>query len=101
MAQTAMTVRIDNQLKERFDSLCEQFGMSANAAINVFVNAVVRTNSIPFTISINEHDTVAKRALDAFYFTDRSGRPEMTLDQINAEIQATRKERKLKKAKIG
>ena len=28
MAQTAMTVRMDNQQKAQFDKLCEQFGMS-------------------------------------------------------------------------
>lgn len=52
MAQQAMTVRIDSQMKAQFDSLCEQFGMSANTAINIFVNAVVRSKSIPFPISI-------------------------------------------------
>ena len=40
MAQTAMTVRMDNQQKAQFDKLCEQFGMSANTAINIFVKAV-------------------------------------------------------------
>ena len=45
MAQTAMTVRMDNQQKAQFDKLCEQFGMSANTAINIFVKAVIRANS--------------------------------------------------------
>ena len=54
MAQTSMTVRIDSQQKAMFDSLCEQFGMSANAAINVFVKAVIRTRSIPFAIKAKE-----------------------------------------------
>ena len=27
MAQTAMTVRMDNQQKAQFDKLCEQFGI--------------------------------------------------------------------------
>ena len=48
MAQTAMTVRMDNQQKAQFDKLCEQFGMSANTAINIFVKAVIRSKSIPF-----------------------------------------------------
>jgi len=38
-----MTVRMDNELKQTFDSLCSQFGMSANAAMNVFAKAVMRT----------------------------------------------------------
>ena len=93
MAQTAMTVRLDNGLKKQFDALCAQFGMSANAAINVFINAVVRTRAIPFTISAEE-DPVRKRALEAFYAADRSNRPEMTLEEINEEIRAARRERK-------
>ena len=93
MAQTAMTVRVDNRTKTQFDSLCEQFGMSANAAINVFINAVVRTRSIPFKVSA-ELDETAKRALEALYSADRSDRPEMTLDEINEEIRAARRERK-------
>ena len=93
MAQTAMTVRVDNRIKTQFDSLCEQFGMSANAAINVFINAVVRTRSIPFKVSAELNET-AKRALEAFHSADRSDRPEMTLDEINEEIRAARRERK-------
>ena len=38
MAQAAMTVRMDNQQKAQFDKLCEQFGMSANTAINPNIN---------------------------------------------------------------
>ena len=101
MAQTAMTVRLDSRQKIQFDSLCEQFGMSANAAINVFINAVVRTRAIPFTISANR-DLVRERALEAFYSGDRSDRPEMTLEEINEEIRAARRERKerLQKAQV-
>lgn len=50
MAQTAMTVRLDKEQKMQFDQLCSDFGMSANTAINIFVNAVIRTGSIPFKI---------------------------------------------------
>lgn len=100
MAQTAMTVRVDNNIKRQFDALCEQFGMSVNAAVNVFINAVVRTRSIPFTISAEE-DQTSKRALEAFLSADRSDRPEMTLDEINEEIRKARQERKERLAKEG
>ena len=63
MAQTAMTVRMDNQQKAQFDKLCEQFGMSANTAINIFVKSVIRSKSIPFSIqSKNEEDEVTAKA---------------------------------------
>lgn len=64
MAQSAMTVRLDSQQKSQFDSLCEQFGMSANAAINIFVNAVVRTKSIPFSICISEPNATTIKAIE-------------------------------------
>ena len=92
MAQTAMTVRLDSKQKTQFDALCEQFGMSANAAINVFINAVVRTRSIPFKISA-ELDETAKRALEAFH-APHPETPELTLDEINEEIRKARQERK-------
>ena len=52
MAQVSMTVRMDSQLKQNFDALCSRMGMSVNAAINIFANAVVRTRSIPFNSRI-------------------------------------------------
>ena len=36
-----MTVRVDSKQKQIFDQLCSEFGMSANTAMNIFVNAVV------------------------------------------------------------
>lgn len=100
MAQTAMTVRLDNRAKMQFDSLCEQFGMSANAAINVFINAVIRTRAIPFTISVSE-DPIRRRALEALY-SPHPETPELTLEEINEEIRAARRERKerMQKAQV-
>ena len=99
MAQQAMTVRLDSQMKVQFDSLCEQFGMSANTAINIFVNAVVRSKSIPFSISIQgKKDTVRENAIKAFESirkqAETSTEPEMTLEEINEEIRLAREERK-------
>lgn len=99
MAQSAVTVRLDSELKSQFDKLCEQFGMSANTAFNIFVNAVVRSRSIPFTI---KGDKVS--ALDLFMeqrkAAETSHEPEMTLDQINAEIRAAREERRKRQQTI-
>ena len=58
MAQTTMTVRMDSQQKIQFEKLCEEFGISANTAINVFVKAVIRTKSIPFTIKAEEEKKI-------------------------------------------
>lgn len=97
MAQTAMTVRMDNQQKVQFDRLCEQFGMSANTAINIFVRAVIRSKSIPFSIKAKEEDEVTAKAREAFQNmcdAARANNVNMTLDEINAEIREVRRLRK-------
>lgn len=91
MAQTSMTVRLDKQQKTLFDDLCNQFGMSANTAINIFVRAVIRSRSIPFQIAVDD-DSVRANAISAFNrMRDASNsNPELTLDEINAEIYEVR-----------
>ena len=94
MAQTAMTVRLDSIQKAKFDQLCEQFGMSANTAINVFVRTVIRNRCIPFTIAADNEEIIRENATKAFSDMRREAmlRPgaEMTLEEINAEIDAVR-----------
>ena len=97
MAQTSMTVRLDNKQKAIFDELCAQFGMSANTAINIFVKAVIRTKSIPFSINVKDEDIVTTNARAAFQRvcdTARDNNIDMTLDEINAEINEVRPLRK-------
>ena len=97
MAQTSMTVRMDNHQKALFDQLCEQFGMSANTAINIFVRTVIRTRSIPFAIKAGREEDVREEAKAAFQRmcdTAKENNIEMSLDEINAEIKAARQERR-------
>lgn len=94
MAQVSMTVRMDAQLKKKFDSLCSQFGMSANAAMNVFANAVVMYRRIPFEIKAPEEPAYSNKGLEAFYAlraeAEKNGMQGMTLDEINEEINKVR-----------
>lgn len=102
MTQVAMTVRMDNQQKEIFDSLCEQFGMSANTAINVFVRAVIRSRSIPFNISAAPQEDLRAKARQVFNRlraeAESQTEQEMTLEEINAEINAVREAKQAQKA---
>ena len=97
MSQVTMTVRTDAELKSVFTSLCEEFGMSANTAMNIFMRAVAETKSIPFTIGRKKKNTrqefgdMLEQMLEENRKVDR---PELTLDEINAEIAAVRAERK-------
>jgi len=100
MAQVSMTVRMDSQLKQMFDSLCAQFGMSANTAMNVFAKAVVQRRCIPFEIKANDEVKASESGLKAFYelreIAQCNGLADMSLDEINEEIRLSRAERKNK-----
>lgn len=102
MAQVAMTVRMDAGIKSAFDALCLQFGMSANTAMNIFANTVVRQRRIPFEIKAAESSTTT-RGLEAFHAlraeAQRNGLQEWTLDEINEEIRLAREEMDAKKKK--
>ena len=94
MAQTAMTIRMDSDLKAQFDALCNEFGMSTNTAFNIFARTVVRKRRIPFPIEAPAKDDVVNMGKAAFDEMRRiaaeNGLSGMTLDEINEEIRLAR-----------
>ncbi|MBP3888542.1 MAG: type II toxin-antitoxin system RelB/DinJ family antitoxin [Cellulosilyticum sp.] len=52
MAQTTLSVRIDENVKKQFDAFCNAVGMNTSVAINLFVKTVIRENKIPFEIGL-------------------------------------------------
>lgn len=51
MAQSTISARIDSKDKSDFDNFCNNVGLSASTAINLFVKAVLREKRIPFDIA--------------------------------------------------
>ena len=94
MAQATFSVRMDESLKRQFDSLCQEFGMNATTAINVFARAVVRQRKIPFEISSPEPSITRESAMQAFMALRaqavNNGVADMSLDEINEEINLAR-----------
>ncbi len=90
MAQSALTIRLDSDLKMQFDSLCEEFGMSTNTAFNIYVRQVVRSRRIPFAIEAPAKDDIMNKGRAAFYEMRQAaadaGIQDMSLDEINEEI---------------
>lgn len=52
MAQSVLSVRMDEKTKRDFGSFCEEVGMSVSTAINMFVRQTLREGRIPFSISV-------------------------------------------------
>lgn len=51
MAQTTVSIRMDEELKKQFDAFCSDIGMSMTTAICVFAKKAVRERRIPFELS--------------------------------------------------
>jgi addiction module RelB/DinJ family antitoxin len=104
MGQTAFTIRMDTDIKKRFDELCKDFGMSANTAFNIFARAVIKQERIPFDV---ESDNQAKlqRAWEAIERMRASalanGIADMPMEEIDEEIRKYREERRAKRAQEG
>ena len=96
MAQVSMTVRMDSFLKQRFDALCAEFGMSANTAMNIFAKAVVQRGKIPFEIR-SDRAGYLEQAQEAFMAMRRRAEmgetPDLTMEEIDEEIRKAHAER--------
>lgn len=51
MAQTTISIRMDEDLKKQFEAFCSDIGMNMTTAFCVFAKAAVRERKIPFEIS--------------------------------------------------
>jgi len=51
MSYKTFSIRMDADIKQRFDEFCENVGMNPSTAINLFARAVVKERRIPFEIS--------------------------------------------------
>jgi DNA-damage-inducible protein J len=54
MTQSVLSVRLDSDVKKRFDAFCEDVGMNASVAVNLFVRNVIGQGKIPFEIAQTE-----------------------------------------------
>jgi DNA-damage-inducible protein J len=52
MAQTNLTIRIDEDIKRDAETLFSTLGMSMSGAINIFFRQAVRDQAIPFSIHV-------------------------------------------------
>ena len=51
MAQTNISIRIDEELKKQFEKFCSDTGMTMTTAFNIFVKKAVKEQRIPFEIT--------------------------------------------------
>lgn len=94
MSQTTMSIRVDSNLKQRFDTLCDEFGLSTTAALMLFIKAVVRECRIPFEVKTDSIEEVRMKARLSYERmradAAAAGMQDLSLDEINDIIREAR-----------
>ena len=75
MAQTNVSIRMDEDLKKQFDAFCADIGMTMTTAICVFAKKAVRERRIPFDITADN---------DPFYSRENIERLKKSIAQMEA-----------------
>jgi len=98
MATSLLQIRVEDSLKDQAAELFENLGIDTSTAIRMFLKRCVMENGIPFKMTLPRHPYVAERGYRAMVEISeqakRNGVSDMTLDEINAEIEASRRERR-------
>jgi DNA-damage-inducible protein J len=54
MAQTAVNIRMDANLKKNLEKTCKELGMNVTTAFTIFAKKVVREQRIPFEVTVDK-----------------------------------------------
>lgn len=94
--QVLVQFRADKLLKQEATEIYESLGMDLPTAFRMFMKRSVMEKGLPFEAKLPETTITRTEAKNAFYALREQAMdvPEMTLDEINAEITAVRAERK-------
>ncbi|MBQ6399267.1 MAG: type II toxin-antitoxin system RelB/DinJ family antitoxin [Clostridia bacterium] len=98
MSRSLLQVRVEDSLKNDAARVFENLGIDTSTAVRMFLKRAVMDNGIPFRMTLPKAPYNAERGYRAMQeiseSAERNGLSEMSLDEINAEIESSRNERK-------
>ena len=75
MAQTTVSIRMDNDLKNNFDHICNELGMSMSTAVTMLAKKMTREKRIPFELTADPfYSSANQRYLEGIMRDVRSGK---------------------------
>lgn len=105
MATSVMQVRVDDDLRAKAAAVYDELGIDLPTAIRIFLKRSVVVNGIPFSMTLPKKEYRAERAIRAVQSLSdaakKNGTSDMSLDEINDEIAASRAERAARNAGDG
>ncbi len=97
MANGIVQLRLDETLKQEATEIFSQLGLDLPTAIRMFLTRSVQVRGIPFSLQLTESEYKATAAVNAAKRlgeeAKKNGTAGMSLDEINAEIEAARREK--------
>ena len=94
MSTTLLQVRVEDSLKDDAARVFENLGIDTSTAVRMFLKRAVMENGIPFRMTLPKAPYIAERGYRAMLEigeeAEMNGTAEMSLDEINAEIEASR-----------
>jgi len=97
MSTSLLQVRVDDSLKDEAARVFEHLGIDTSTAVRMFLKRAVMDNGIPFRMTLPKEPFNAERGYRAMQeiseAAQRNGVSDLSLAEINAEIDASRSER--------
>lgn len=53
MAQTTITFRIDEDMKEELNGICEALGLTLSGALTIFAKKMINERGLPFEVKLS------------------------------------------------
>ena len=100
MADTTLTIRVDEDIKQNFEKFCYDVGINMSVAVNMFIRASLKNKRIPFPLEASEKP----QYLDGLTLirkmrAEAEERGFLSDEEIEAEIQAARADIKARRQK--
>lgn len=94
MSNSLVQFRAEDAAKLKAIKICEQLGIDLPTYLRMCISRLIQENGIPFSMKLNTPSgSKAMQAMrEASRIAEENGITDMTLDEINAEIAAARKQ---------
>ena len=97
MATSTVQVRVDDDLKAKATAIYDELGMDLSTAVRLFLKRSVMVNGVPFSMILPKDSLVSQNAVGALFESSRLSEEnrvsDMSLEEINAEIDEVRAKR--------
>lgn len=98
MATSLIQVRVEESLKDEAAQVFEKLGIDTSTAVRMFLKRSIMENGIPFRMTLPKEPYRAEKGYRAMVElneeSEKKGLSDMSLEEINAEIESSRLERK-------